>query len=291
MSSKQAAFIGLGNMGYPMAGHLQGAGYDVTVYNRTASKAEAWAKEHGGTAADTPAKAAAEADIVCCCVGNDNDLRSVIFGDDGALAGMSDGSLLIDHTTASATVAREISEAAAGKGIGFLDGPVSGGQEGAQKGILTVMVGGSDSDFARGEPVMQSYGKSVLLMGPVGSGQLTKMVNQMCCANAIQALAEGMNFALKAGLDAKQVVEVISKGAAQSWQMENRGPTMIDGKFDFGFAVDWMRKDLDLCLDEASANGAQVPLTALVETFYARLQAQGEGRSDNTALMRLLTNP
>ena len=291
MSSKKAAFIGLGNMGYPMAGHLQGAGYDVTVYNRTGSKAEAWAKEHGGSAAETPAKAAADAEVVCICVGNDDDLRSVVFGDDGALAGTSDGSLLIDHTTASATVAREIAEAAASKRIGFLDGPVSGGHEGAQKGILTVMVGGSEADFARGEPIMQSYGKSVLLMGPVGSGQLTKMVNQMCCANAIQALAEGMNFALKAGLDAKQVVDVISKGAAQSWQMENRGPTMIDGKYDFGFAVDWMRKDLDLCLDEASANGAQVPLTALVETFYARLQVQGEGRSDNSALMRLLTNP
>ncbi len=290
MSSTKAAFIGLGNMGYPMAGHLAKADFDVTVYNRTAAKAEAWVKEHGGTAAATPAKAAQGAEIVMTCVGNDDDLRAVMLGGDGVLAGTEKGSLIIDHTTASAIVAREIAEAAADLGIGFLDGPVSGGQEGAQKGQLTVMAGGGDADFARGEPVMRSFAKAVMHMGPVGSGQLTKMVNQICCSCSIQALAEGMNFAVKAGLDAHQVVDVIAKGAAQSWQMENRGKTMVDGKFDFGFACDWMRKDLDICLDEARANGAQLPLTALVETFYARVQAQGGGRLDNTALFKLLSD-
>ncbi|MEE8351835.1 MAG: NAD(P)-dependent oxidoreductase, partial [Rhodospirillales bacterium] len=267
MSSTKAAFIGLGNMGYPMAGHLAKADFDVTVYNRTAKKAEAWAKEHGGSSAGPPAKAADGADIIMTCVGNDNDLRAIMLGDDGVLNGAGEGSLIIDHTTASAIAAREIGEAAAAKGIGFLDGPVSGGQEGAEKGQLTVMVGGSDEDFARGEAAMQSFAKAVTHMGPVGSGQLTKMVNQIACSCSIQALAEGMNFAVKSGLDPHQVVDVISKGAAQSWQMENRGKTMVDGKFDFGFAVDWMRKDLDICLDEARANGAQLPLTALVESF------------------------
>ncbi|NQU61190.1 MAG: NAD(P)-dependent oxidoreductase [Rhodospirillales bacterium] len=288
MSSTKAAFIGLGNMGYPMAGHLAKADFDVTVYNRTAKKVEGWVKEHGGTSAETPAKAAESADIILTCVGNDNDLRSIMLGDDGVLAGAGKGSLIIDHTTASAIAAREIAEAAAAKGVGFLDGPVSGGQEGAEKGQLTVMVGGSEEDFARGEAAMQSFAKAVTHMGPVGSGQLTKMVNQICCACSIQALAEGMNFALKSGLDAHQVVDVISKGAAQSWQMENRGKTMVDGKLDFGFACDWMRKDLDICLDEARANGAQLPLTALVESFYARIQAQGGGRLDNSALFKLL---
>ena len=290
MSSPKAAFVGLGNMGYPMAGHLQKADFDVTVYNRTSAKADAWVKEHGGDAAATPAKAAAGAAIIMTCVGNDNDLRSIMLGDDGVIAGAEKGSLIIDHTTASAIAAREIAAAAADKGVGFLDGPVSGGQEGAEKGQLTVMVGGSDDDYARGETAMQSFAKGVMLMGPVGSGQLTKMVNQIACSCTIQALAEGMNFALKAGLDPHQVVNVISKGAAQSWQMENRGKTMVDGKFDFGFAVDWMRKDLDICLDEARANGAQLPLTALAETFYARIQNQGGGRLDNSALFKLLSD-
>ncbi|MFQ5763499.1 MAG: NAD(P)-dependent oxidoreductase [Rhodospirillales bacterium] len=291
MSSTKAAFIGLGNMGYPMAGHLSKADFDVTVYNRTARKAEAWAAEYGGAAAETPAKAADGAAIVLTCVGNDDDLRAVALGDDGALAGMGEGALLIDHTTASAIVARELAELAAAKGAGFLDAPVSGGQEGAKNGALTIMVGGSDKDFAAGEPAMQSYAKAVMLMGPVGSGQLTKMVNQMCCACAIQALAEGMDLAVKAGLDAHQVVDVISQGAAQSWQMDNRAKTMVDGKFDFGFASDWMRKDLRICLEEGRVNGAQLPLTALVENFYARIQDRGDGRLDNTALYRLLTNP
>ena len=290
MSTTKAAFIGLGNMGYPMAGHLANADFDVTVYNRTAAKAEAWAKEHGGQHADTPAKAAMGADIIMTCVGNDNDLRSIMLGDDGALAGAGKGSLIIDHTTASAIAAREIGEAAAGKGVGFLDAPVSGGQEGAQNGALTVMVGGSAEDFARGETAMQSFAKAVKHMGDVGSGQLTKMVNQIACSCTIQALAEGMNFAVKSGLDAHQVVDVISKGAAQSWQLENRGKTMVDGKFDFGFACDWMRKDLDICLDEARANGAQLPLTALIESFYARIQNEGGGRLDNSTLFRLLNN-
>ncbi len=293
MSSTKAAFVGLGNMGFPMAGHLANADFDVTVYNRTAAKADAWVKEyageHGGAAADTPAKAAEGCAIVMTCVGNDDDLRSIMLGSDGVIAGAEKGSLIIDHTTASAIVAREIAEAASEKEVGFLDGPVSGGQEGAEKGQLTVMVGGSEEDFAVGEAAMQSFAKAVTHMGPVGSGQLTKMVNQICCSCSIQALAEGMNFALKAGLDAHQVVDVISKGAAQSWQMENRGKTMVDGKFDFGFAVDWMRKDLDICLDEARANGAQLPLTALVETFYARVQARGDGRMDNTSLFKLLS--
>jgi len=291
MSSTKVAFVGLGNMGFPMAGHLAKADFDVTVYNRTAEKAEAWAAEHGGAAAATPAKAAEGAQIVLTCVGNDDDLRAVALGDDGVLAGMGKGALLIDHTTASAIVARELAALASAKGVGFLDAPVSGGQEGAKNGALTIMVGGSDEDFAVGEPAMQSYAKAVTLMGPVGSGQLTKMVNQMCCANAIQALAEGMDLAVKSDLDAHQVVDVISQGAAQSWQMDNRAKTMVDGKFDFGFACDWMRKDLNICLEEARNNGAQLPLTALVENFYARIQARGDGRLDNTALYRLLTNP
>jgi len=290
MSSTKAAFIGLGNMGYPMAGHLAKTDVEVTVYNRTGKKAEAWANEYGGAMAETPAKAAQGADIVLTCVGNDDNLRAVILGDDGALAGMGEGALIIDHTTASAIVARELAKMASEAGIGFLDAPVSGGQEGARNGVLTVMVGGKEADFAKGERAMQSYAKAVILMGPVGSGQLTKMVNQICCSCAIQALAEGMNFAVKAGLDAHQVVDVISKGAAQSWQMENRGKTMVDGKFDFGFACDWMRKDLDICLDEARVNGGQLPLTALIEGFFARLQARGEGRLDNTALYRLLSD-
>ena len=290
MSAKKAAFIGLGNMGYPMAGHLTKANFDVAVYNRTAKKAKAWAAEYGGASAETPARAAEGADIVVTCVGNDDDLRAVTLGDDGVLAGAGKGSLVIDHTTASAIVAREVAEVAAAIGVGFLDAPVSGGQEGALNGQLTIMVGGSEQDFAQGGPAMQAYAKAVTHMGPVGSGQLTKMINQICCSCAIQSLAEGMNFAVKSGLDPHQVVDVTSKGAAQSWQMENRGKTMVDGKFDFGFAVDWMRKDLDICLDEARANGAQLPLTALAETFYARIQNQGGGRLDNSALFKLLSD-
>jgi 3-hydroxyisobutyrate dehydrogenase-like beta-hydroxyacid dehydrogenase len=290
MSSTKAAFIGLGNMGYPMAGYLAKADFDVTVYNRTKAKADAWVGEYGGASADTPAAAAMGADIILSCVGNDNDLRAIMFGDDGVLAGAGKGAVIIDHTTASAIAAREIAKAAADKGVGFLDAPVSGGQEGAQNGALTVMVGGSDADFAHGEAAMQSFAKAVTHMGDVGCGQLTKMVNQIACACSIQALAEGMSFAVKSGLDPHQVVDVISKGAAQSWQMENRGKTMVDGKFDFGFACDWMRKDLDICLDEARANGAQIPLTAMVENFYARIQGEGDGRLDNSALYRLLNN-
>lgn len=291
MSAGKAAWIGLGNMGYPMAGHLRKAGFDVAVFNRTRAKADAWAAEHGGRAAATPAEAAAGADLVFSCVGNDDDLRSVIFGRDGALAGMAAGAILADHTTASAAVAREIGAEAAKKRVGFLDAPVSGGQEGAKKGILTIMVGGDKKAFATTEPAMRTYGRAVTLMGPVGSGQLTKMVNQICCVGAIQGLAEGMNFALRAGLDAEKVVDVISKGAAQSWQMENRAKTMIADKFDFGFAVDWMRKDLGIVLAEAQKNGATVPATALIADFLSRLQRRGEGRLDNTAVIRLLSKP
>lgn len=291
MSKIKAAFIGLGNMGYPMAGHLQKAGYDVTVYNRTAKKAQAWAKEYGGKSAPTPAAAAKGADIVMTCVGNDDDLKSVVFGPKGVLAGMKKGAILCDHTTASAAAAREIAAAAKKQGVGFLDAPVSGGQEGAKKGILTIMVGGDKKTFKAAEKAMQCYGRTVLLMGAVGSGQLTKMVNQICCAANIQGLSEAMNFAVKAGLDAKRVVDVISKGAAQSWQMDNRAKTMIDDKFDFGFAIDWMSKDLGMVLAEARANGASVPSTALTADFYRRLQARGEGRLDCSALIRLLFRP
>jgi len=289
MTATKAAFIGLGNMGYPMAGHLAKGGYEVTVYNRTRSKADAWVKEYGGSAADTPGKAAAGAALVFTCVGNDDDLRSVALGSDGVIASMSPGAVYGDHTTASGSVARELAAAAKERGVGFLDAPVSGGQEGAQKGILTIMVGGDEETFAKAEPGMKCYGRAVTLMGPVGSGQLTKMVNQICCVGIIQGLAEGMNFARKAGLDARKVVDVISKGAAQSWQMENRALTIIDRNFDFGgFAVDWMRKDLRIVLAEARENGAKVPLTTMIEGFYKELQDRGEGRLDNTALARLL---
>ncbi len=291
MSAKKAAWIGLGNMGYPMAGHLHKAGWNVTVFNRSRAKAEAWAKEYGGSHAATPAEAAKGADFVGICVGNDDDLRAVTFGPQGALAGAQKGAVVADHTTASAAVAREIAAKAKGAGVSFLDAPVSGGQEGAKKGILTIMVGGDAKAFSRAEPAMKSYGRAVTLMGPTGSGQLTKMVNQICCVGAIQALAEAMNFAARAGLDGHKVVDTISKGAAQSWQMENRGKTMLDGKFDFGFAVDWMRKDLGIVLEEARLNGATVPATALIADFLSRLQARGEGRLDNTAVIRLLTRP
>jgi 3-hydroxyisobutyrate dehydrogenase-like beta-hydroxyacid dehydrogenase len=285
----KTAFIGLGVMGYPMAGHLAKADFDVTVYNRTAAKAEAWVKEHGGTAAATPAKAAEGADIVFSCVGNDNDLGSVVYGDDGILAGMKEGAIYCDHTTASAVIAREIDAKARDLGIGFLDGPVSGGQAGAEKGQLTIMVGGDQKDFDVVEPVASSYGKAVTLMGPTGAGQLTKAVNQICIAGLVQGLSEGMAFAEKAGLDAKKVVDVIAKGAAQSWQMDNRAKTMIDDAFDFGFAVQWMRKDMGIAMAEARTNGALLPATALVDQLYGEIAAMGGNRWDTSSLIRLLT--
>jgi 3-hydroxyisobutyrate dehydrogenase len=285
------AFLGLGVMGYPMAGHLAKAGHQVTVYNRTPAKAQAWVKEYGGSQRASPAAAAAGAEIVFTCVGNDDDIRAVATGPEGAFAGMTSGALLADHTTASADVARELWTHAKEKGLGFLDAPVSGGQAGAVNGKLTIMVGGEAAAFARAHPVMMHYGRAVTLMGPAGSGQLTKMVNQICIAGLVQALSEGLNFALRAGLDAKQVVDVIAKGAAQSWQMENRAHTMVDGKFDFGFAVDWMRKDLAICLAEARRNKAALPVTALVDQFYARIQERGGRRWDTSSLIHLLANP
>lgn len=287
----KVAFLGLGVMGYPMAGHLAKAGHQVTVYNRTFSKAEKWSKEHGGKAVPTPKAAAADAEIVFACVGNDDDLRSVTVGADGAFAGMAKDCLFVDHTTASADVARELGGIAAGKGLHFLDAPVSGGQAGAENGKLTVMVGGEQPAFDRAKPVIDSYAKACVLMGPVGSGQLTKMVNQICIAGLVQGLSEAVNFGQKAGLDIAKVVEVISKGAAQSWQMENRALTMADGKFEFGFAVDWMRKDLGICLSEATRNGARLPVTALVDQFYAQIQARGGRRWDTSSLIHLLQKP
>jgi 3-hydroxyisobutyrate dehydrogenase-like beta-hydroxyacid dehydrogenase len=291
MTSK-LAFLGLGVMGYPMAGHLAKAGHDVTVYNRSAAKAAQWVAQHGGhgkvAAAATPAEAARGAELVLMCVGNDDDVRAVAAGGSGALAGMAPGALLVDHTTASAEVAREMHAAAAARGVAFLDAPVSGGQAGAENGKLTIMVGGDAAAFALAEPVLARYAKAVTLMGGPGAGQLTKMVNQICIAGLVQALSEGINFAARAGLDTERVLDVISKGAAQSWQMENRGRTMIADKFDFGFAVDWMRKDLGICLAEARANGSALPVTALVDQFYARVQAQGGGRWDTSSLVRLL---
>ncbi len=285
----KVAFIGLGNMGFPMAGHLAAGGHEVTVYNRTRSKAEAWVARHQGAAAATPGEAAAGAGIVFTCVGADNDLREVVLGDGGALAAMEAGAILVDHTTASAEVAREVAARADEHGVGFLDAPVSGGQNGAENGVLTVMVGGGEAAFERARPVIDCYARAVTLMGPVGAGQLTKMVNQICGVGIIQGLAEGLNFALRAGLDANRVIDVISKGAVQSWQMDNRASTMLEGKFDFGFAVDWMRKDLGICLAEARGNGALLPLTALVDQHYARLQARGGGRRDCTSLIKLLS--
>ena len=285
------AFIGLGNMGFPMAGHLAAGGHELTVYNRTAAKAEAWTEKHGGAHAETPAAAAKGAEIAFVCVGNDDDLRSVVFGSDGVLAGMASGAILVDNTTASAGAAREIAKSGAGAGIGFLDAPVSGGQGGAEGGVLTVMVGGDEATFERARPVIDCYARAVTLMGPVGAGQLTKMCNQICCVGIIEGLAEALAFGAKAGLDVERVVEVISKGAAQSWQMDNRAGTMNEGKFDFGFAANWMRKDLRICLDEAGRNGALLPITAAIEQQFARLHERGEGRLDNTALIRLLRKP
>ena len=286
MSKANVAFIGLGVMGYPMAGHLANAGFQACVYNRTAAKAEQWCKEYNGSFASTPREAAANAEFVFVCVGNDDDLRSVIYGDDGVLAGIKDGAILVDHTTASANVAREIAEKAS---VAFLDAPVSGGQAGAENGVLTVMMGGDEAAFEAAKPVIMSYARAAELLGPVGSGQLTKMVNQICIAGLVQGLSEGLNFAQKAGLDGAKVVDVISKGAAGSWQMENRGLTMLKDEFEFGFAVDWMRKDLDICLEESEKNGAQLPITRIVNDYYAEVQAMGGGRWDTSSLIRRLT--
>ncbi len=283
------AFIGLGVMGYPMAGHLaKRGGHRVTVYNRNTAKAAKWASENPGKTAPTPKEAAAGADFVFCCVGNDDDLRSVTLGESGAFAGMKAGSIFIDNTTASANVARELYAAAKAKGVGFLDAPVSGGQAGAEKGQLTVMVGGDSDVFDRAKPVINAYAKMVGLMGPAGAGQLTKMVNQICIAGLVQGLSEGIHFAKKAGLDVDQVIGVISKGAAQSWQMDNRSKTMDAGQFNHGFAVDWMRKDLAIALDEARRNGAKLPVAALVDQFYAEVQAMGGRRWDTSSLIARL---
>ncbi len=286
----KVAFIGLGVMGYHMAGHLKSGGHDVTVYNRTTEKAAAWVKDHGGSKATTPREAAAGAEIVFSCVGNDDDLRSVTLGDDGIFAGMGEGTIMVDNTTASANVARELYGLARDRGVGFIDAPVSGGEAGAQNGVLTVMCGGDEDVFDRALPVIDCYARAVTLLGPAGSGQLTKMVNQICIAGLVQGLSEGMNFGARAGLDMEKVIDVISKGAAQSWQMDNRARTMCRGEFEFGFAVDWMRKDLGICLDEANNNGARLPVTALVDQFYAQVQARGGRRWDTSSLMHLLVN-
>ncbi|WP_371228580.1 NAD(P)-dependent oxidoreductase [Pseudomonas sp. QE6] len=284
----KVAFIGLGVMGYPMAGHLQREGHEVCVYNRTASRAARWVEQFGGSSAATPREAAQWAEFVMCCVGNDDDLRSVTLGENGALAGMQPGAVLVDHTTASAQVARELAVLAAERELGFLDAPVSGGQAGAENGALTVMVGGDPLIFKRAESVIATYARMVRLMGPVGSGQLTKMVNQICVGGLLQGLSEALHFARSAGLDGMAAMEVISKGAAQSWQLENRHQSMLEGRFDFGFAVDWMRKDLGMVLDEARRNGAQLPVTALVDQFYAEVQAAGGGRWDTSSLITRL---
>ncbi len=286
--ARRVAFLGLGVMGHPMAAHLARAGHRVTVYNRTATKAQAWAAEHGGGTAATPRAAAADADIVFACVGNDADVRGVTLGDAGAFAGMKRGAVFVDHTTASAELARQLHAAARAQDLHFVDAPVSGGQAGAVNGALTVMCGGDAAPFATALPVMMSYARAATLLGESGSGQLAKMVNQICIAGLVQGLAEALAFGQRAGLDMPQVRDVIGKGAAQSWQMDNRGKTMLAGKFDFGFAVDWMRKDLGLVLDEARRNGAQLPVTALVDQFYAEVQALGGQRWDTSSLIRRL---
>jgi len=285
----KVAFLGLGVMGYPMAAHLRNkGGHEVAVYNRTRAKAEAWVKQHGGALAATPAGAARDKDVVFSCVGNDDDLRSVTTGPDGAFGAMKKGAIFIDNTTASAEVARELAAEAQKRGFGFVDAPVSGGQAGAENGVLTVMCGGSQADFDRARPVIDAFARMVGLMGPAGSGQLTKMINQICIAGLVQGLAEGIHFGRKAGLDIEKVVEVISKGAAGSWQMENRHKTMNAGKYDFGFAVDWMRKDLGICLAEANRNGASLPVTALVDQFYKDVQQMGGRRWDTSSLLARL---
>lgn len=282
------AFIGLGVMGYPMAGHLARAGHQVTVYNRTRTKAQGWVAEFGGRDAPTPAAAAEGAGFVFSCVGDDDDIREVAAGVDGALHAMAAGTLFIDHTTSSAKVAREMDADAAARGIAFLDAPVSGGQAGAENGALTVMVGGEQAAFSRALPLIECFAREARLLGPSGAGQLTKMVNQICISGVVEGLAEGLHFARAAGLDPRAVIDVISKGAAQSWQMENRYETMIDDRFDFGFAVDWMRKDLGICLDEARENGARLPVVALVDQFYSEVQAMGGGRWDTSSLIARL---
>ncbi len=288
----KVAFLGLGTMGYPMAAHLKHrGGHEVMVYNRTTAKAENWVAAHGGSFGLTPALAVSGCDFAFACVGNDDDLRSVTIGANGAFAAMKPGAIFIDHTTASAEVARELAAAANGLGFHFLDAPVSGGQAGAQNGALTVMAGGEPEPFERAKPVIAAFAKMAGLMGPAGSGQLTKMVNQICIAGLVQGLAEGIHFAKRAGLDVEKMVEVISKGAAGSWQMENRYKAMNEGKFDFGFAIDWMRKDLGICLDEARRNGAKIPVTALVDQFYGDVQAMGGNRWDTSSLMARLEKP
>ena len=287
-ASRKVAFLGLGVMGGPMAGHLAAAGHQVTVYNRTAAKAHAWVDKHGGAAAASPREAVAGADFVFACVGNDADLRSVIVGADGAFSGMAAGAVLVDHTTASADIARELHGLAAQRGLHFVDAPVSGGEAGAVNGQLTVMCGGDAAPFDAMKPVAMAFSKAVTRLGDSGSGQLAKMVNQICIAGLVQGLSEAVAFGQRAGLDMPAVLDVIGKGAAQSWQMDNRGKTMVDDKFDFGFAVDWMRKDLGLVLDEARRNGARLPATALVDQFYAELQNRGGGRWDTSSLIRLL---
>ena len=286
--SRKVAFLGLGVMGFPMAGHLALAGHHVTVYNRSAAKSEAWTKEFKGHLAATPALAAKDADLVFCCVGNDDDLRSVALGEQGAFAGMKRGAIFVDHTTASANIARELQVQAHAVGLRFVDAPVSGGQAGAQNGMLTVMCGGEAGAFDAARPVAMAFSRAFTLLGDAGAGQLAKMVNQICIAGLVQGLSEAIAFGQKAGLDMQQVLEVIGKGAAQSWQMDNRGKTMIEGKFDFGFAVDWMRKDLGLVLDEAKRNGARLPVTALVDQFYADVQAGGGKRWDTSSLITRL---
>ncbi|MFC0283106.1 NAD(P)-dependent oxidoreductase [Camelimonas abortus] len=287
----KTAFIGLGVMGFPMAGHLAAHGHAVTVYNRTTARAAAWLEKHAGASAGTPREAAAGAELVFACVGDDDDLREVTIGPDGAFHAMAPGAVFVDHTTASADVARELAAEAARRGLGFIDAPVSGGQAGAENGALTVMCGGDPEHYAKARPVIAAYARACRLMGPAGAGQLTKMVNQICIAGLVQALAEGISFAQHAGLDVEAVIDVISRGAAQSWQMENRHRTMAAGQFDFGFAVNWMRKDLAICLAEARRNGASLPVTALVDQFYGEVQAMGGGRWDTSSLIARLPKP
>ena len=286
----KTAFIGLGVMGFPMAGYLAARGYGVVVFNRSPDKAQRWLEQNGGSKADTPADAARGADVVFCCVGNDDDVREVTLGESGALRSMSPGSVLVDHTTASATLARELHAVAGERDVGFLDAPLSGGQAGAESGQLTIMVGGDEDVFERARPVMESYAKAITHIGPAGAGQLAKMVNQVCIAGLLQGLSEGLHFALRAGLDIEKVISAISKGAAQSWQMDNRWQSMVNGQFDFGFAVDWMRKDLGIALAEAQTNGARLELTELVDRYYAEVQALGGSRWDTSSLIARLEN-
>lgn len=285
----RVAFIGLGVMGYPMAGHVKKAGMEVCVYNRTASKAEQWCKDYGGDMAPTPAAAAVDCDVVLVCVGNDDDVRKVVLGGDGALAAMKEGAILVDHTTASAELARELDAAARAQNKQFLDAPVSGGQAGAENGALTVMIGGEEASYGAAKPVIDTYSRFSKLLGPAGNGQLAKMVNQICIAGVVQGLTEGLNFAMKAGLDGEALIETISKGAAGSWQMENRYQTMLNDQYEFGFAVDWMRKDLGIALAEAAKNGAELPVATMVDGFYEEVQQMGGGRWDTSSLLTRYT--